>query len=94
MYKIPEIICILLPIAFCSIVVYNCIVRLRKGKQLACEKQFQKNLKKVLTNLNEYVIINVQRKRKRDNEYENVFVRNVNNVFMYYNNNNYCKYLD
>ena len=54
----PEIICILLPIAFCSVVVYNYIVRLRKGKQLACENNF-KNLQKVLTNLNEYVIINV-----------------------------------
>ena len=58
MYKIPEIICILLPIAFCFVVVYNYIVRLRKGKQLACENNF-KNLQKVLTNLNEYVIINV-----------------------------------
>lgn len=43
--KIPEIICILLPIAFCSVVVYNYIVRLRNGKQLACENNF-KNLQK------------------------------------------------
>ena len=48
----------------------------------------------MLTNLNEYAIINIQRERKRGNEYENVFIRNVNNVFRHYNNNNYCKYLD
>ena len=45
MYKIPEIICILLPIAFCSVVVYNYIARLRKEKQLACENNF-KNIQK------------------------------------------------
>ena len=44
--------------------------------------------------IDKIIIIWYYNNRKRGNQNENVFIRNVNNVFRHYNNNNYCKYLD